>query len=116
MLKKDGIWENTGFQHKIGFTWFEIWHHEGRRARMGAAMMGPDYTWWHGIYDVAHNFYFKFIPEARHYNDPEVNAYIDNLLKNDEMHNWVNKPTGEIKEAIRTGELQKVYQGLFDKN
>jgi hypothetical protein len=38
MLKEDGIWGNSGFQHTIGFTWFEIWHHEGRRARMGAAM------------------------------------------------------------------------------
>ncbi|MHC4265532.1 MAG: multiheme c-type cytochrome, partial [Planctomycetota bacterium] len=22
----------------------------GRRARFGAAMMAPDYTWWHGFY------------------------------------------------------------------
>jgi len=26
-----------------------MWHHEGRRARMGTAMMGPDYAWWHGF-------------------------------------------------------------------
>jgi len=25
-----------------------IWHHDGRRWRMGASMMGPDYTHWHG--------------------------------------------------------------------
>jgi hypothetical protein len=28
-------------------------HHEGRRARHGAAMMGADYTQWHGFYEVA---------------------------------------------------------------
>jgi len=35
---------------------------------MGTAMMGPDYAGWHGLYDVAHNFYFKLIPEARHFD------------------------------------------------
>ncbi|MHC4081624.1 MAG: multiheme c-type cytochrome, partial [Planctomycetota bacterium] len=38
-------------------------HHEGRRARHGASMMGPDYTHWHGTYDVAKNFYMEFVPE-----------------------------------------------------
>ena len=51
------------FGNKIDFTWFEIWHHEGRRARHGASMMGPDYTHWHGTYEVAKHFYVKFIPE-----------------------------------------------------
>ena len=26
-------------------------------------MMGPDYTHWHGTYEVAKHFYVKFIPE-----------------------------------------------------
>jgi len=51
------------FGNKIDFIWFEIWHHEGRRARHGASMMGPDYTHWHGTYDIAKNFYSEFIPE-----------------------------------------------------
>ena len=51
------------FGNKIDFTWFEIWHHEGRRARHGASMMGPDYTHWHGTYEVAKHFYSEFIPE-----------------------------------------------------
>ena len=29
-----------------------IWHHDGRRWRMGAAMMGPDYTQWHGAVEA----------------------------------------------------------------
>ena len=116
MIKKKGLMERpAAFSNTIEWEYWELWHHEGRRARMGAAMMGPDYTWWHGIYDVAHNFYFKFIPEARHYNDPEINAYIDNMLKNDPMHTWLNKPTKELKAAIRSGELQKVYRGLFEQ-
>jgi predicted heme/steroid binding protein len=30
----------------------EFWRREGRRAKMGAAMMAPDYTWWHGFYEL----------------------------------------------------------------
>ncbi len=51
------------FSNKLDFVWFEIWHHEGRRARHGASMMGPDYTHWHGTYDLAKNFYSEYIPE-----------------------------------------------------
>ncbi len=51
------------FANKIDFIWFELWHHEGRRARHGASMMGPDYTHWHGMYEVAKNFYTEMIPE-----------------------------------------------------
>lgn len=54
---------STAFANRIDFVWFEIWHHEGRRARHGASMMAPDYTHWHGMYEVAKNFYSEFIPE-----------------------------------------------------
>lgn len=55
--------EPVEFSNKIDFIWFELWHHEGRRARHGASMMGPDYTHWHGTYEVAKHFYSEFIPE-----------------------------------------------------
>ncbi len=62
-LKKDGLWKKSGFQqHDIGYIWFEIWHHEGRRARHGAAMQAPDYTHWHGMYEVSRHFYNKLLP------------------------------------------------------
>ncbi len=32
---------------------------------MGASMMAPDYTQWHGMFEVAERFYMKLIPEAR---------------------------------------------------
>jgi hypothetical protein len=54
------------FSNKIDFVWFELWHHEGRRARHGASMMGPDITHWHGTYEIARNFYMEFIPELKH--------------------------------------------------
>ncbi|WP_417912594.1 multiheme c-type cytochrome [Candidatus Electronema sp. TJ] len=57
--------EYVQFGQAIDFTWYEIWHHEGRRARHGAAMMAPDYTHWHGTYEVAKHWAAKYIPELK---------------------------------------------------
>ena len=89
------------FGNKLDFIWFELWHHEGRRARHGASMMGPDYTHWHGTYDVAKNFYSEFIPELEelaeknlHADDAEKKAQakalhdkIEEVLNHDD-HKW----------------------------
>lgn len=56
----------ASFSNKIDWTWFELWHHEGRRARHAASMQGPDYTHWHGTYDLAKHFYSKMVPELEH--------------------------------------------------
>ncbi len=104
----------ASFGNKVEWIYWELWHHEGRRARHGAAMMGPDYTWWHGIYEVAQHFYFKLLPEARKFHDAEVDAYIDGLIADDPMHGWLAEPTGELKEKIRSGEMQKIYKDLFE--
>jgi hydroxylamine dehydrogenase len=50
MVKDQKLLENkAAFSNDIEWVYWELWHHEGRRARMGAAMMGPDYAWWHGL-------------------------------------------------------------------
>lgn len=117
MIKAKKLLKNSAaFSNDIEWEYWELWHHEGRRARMGAAMMAPDYAWWHGIYDVAHNFYFKFLPEAKHYNDPEVNGYIEQLMTTDPMHKWFNSNTADIKSAIKSREFQKIYSELFVKD
>nr|MBN2276597.1 hydroxylamine oxidoreductase [candidate division Zixibacteria bacterium] len=113
LIRKNKLLENPAeFGNKIEWTYWELWHHEGRRTRHGAAMMGPDYTWWHGMYEVAQHFYFKFLPEAKLYNDPEVNAFIERLL-NDPMHRWLYENTSILKDKIRSGELQKTYERFF---
>ena len=115
MIKEKGLRErDAAFANEYDWIYWELWHHEGRRARMGAAMMGPDYTWWHGIYDVAHNFYFEFLPAARAFNNKEINAYIDNLLQ-DPMHAWLKQSGKELKGDIRSGNLQEVYAPLFSE-
>jgi len=50
-LRSSGLLGTKAFQDPLDFTFFELWHHEGRRARFGAVMFGPDYVNWHGIYE-----------------------------------------------------------------
>lgn len=114
IVKKNKLMENpASFGNDIEWTFWELWHHEGRRTRHGAAMMGPDYTWWHGMYDVAQHFYFKLLPQARAFNNDELNSYIDKLLADDPMHTWLSKDSKTLKENIRSGKLQEVYIKLF---
>lgn len=46
LLKADA-WKD-GFQELE----YYFWHHAGRRARQGTAMNGPDYTHWHGFFQL----------------------------------------------------------------
>lgn len=52
------------FDEELEVEFYELWHHEGRRARFGAAMMAPDYTWWHGFYECKKR-YNSFMEKAR---------------------------------------------------
>ena len=52
--------------------------------------------------------------EGRKFKNAEVDAYMDNLIKNDPLHTWLAKPADEFKRGIRSGELQEVYKDLFE--
>ena len=64
-LRKQGLISAPQFDEEIEWTWFYLWHHEGRRARHGASMMAPDYAHWHGMYEVAERFYMELLPQAK---------------------------------------------------
>ena len=105
MAAADGLIKGSTFHTDLGWIWWEIWHHEGRRARMGAAMHGPDYTHWHGLYEVADHFYFKFIPElmdlaAEHNMTEKYQAELDTLLARPE-HTW-------YKEGFDAGVMKAI--------
>lgn len=51
------------FDERLEVEYYELWHHEGRRARMGSAMMAPDYAWWHGFYECKKR-YNNYMEEA----------------------------------------------------
>ncbi|MFQ5489100.1 MAG: multiheme c-type cytochrome [Phycisphaerae bacterium] len=97
-LRRQGLITKASFDEKIEWTWFYLWHHEGRRARHGASMMAPDYAHWHGMYEVAERFYQELIPEAREIAEharqagqtaqaDAVEAVIDGILARPE-HKW----------------------------
>ena len=117
----------VAFSNGIDFTWFELWHHEGRRARHGASMMGPDITHWHGTYEIARNFYSELIPELEeiaekglHSDAPEkvkaaeeLKALIEETLNGDN-HKWfLNKMDPE--EAGRRSQRQVEFKNRYAK-
>jgi hypothetical protein len=63
LYEKGIIGQEQFFDEHLEVQFYELWHHEGRRARMGASMMAPDYAWWHGFYECKHRFN-EFMEEA----------------------------------------------------
>lgn len=51
-LKEEDLLTAEAFDEPIDFVYFELWHHWGRTAKFGAWMQGPDYTQWHGAYEL----------------------------------------------------------------
>ena len=47
-----GLLTDAPFDQPIDFTFFDLWHHWGRTAKFGAWMQSPDYSQWHGAYEV----------------------------------------------------------------
>lgn len=97
-LYAQGLLTRKEFDEEIEWTWYLLWHHEGRRARHGASMMAPDYAHWHGMFEVAEDFYMKLVPQAREIAEhaaargekakaDAVEAVVDGILARPE-HAW----------------------------
>ncbi len=114
-LTQDGVLNpKAPFAHEVQWVFWELWHHEGRRARHGASMMGPDYTHWHGMYEVGKHFYTAFLPavvKAAAEKSPELGEkyrkQVAALLTRDE-HIWIKGLKPEEAEALR-----KMYQQRY---
>lgn len=101
------------YEKDVQWTWYELWHHEGRRARMGASMQGPDYTHWHGMYEVAKAFYTEFLPQvvavaAEKGPDMEkkYKAKVADILNRPE-NRWIGGLTPEEAASLKASYLQK---------
>jgi len=110
-LREHGLITPTEFDEKIEWTWFYLWHHEGRRARHGASMMAPDYTHWHGMFEVAERFYMELVPEVRELTRAgrargnaagaaAVDRVLDDILARPE-HRWFEEGAADQMQAIR---------------
>ncbi len=122
VLRKNGLITPMNFDEQIEWDYFYLWHHEGRRTRHGAAMMGPDYTQWHGNYDLAERFYMDIVPEineiiadAREHGKideaNEVQAELDKILNSD-LHKWFlgKMDADEVaKRKAASAEFRKRY-------
>jgi hypothetical protein len=91
----------TPFDEEVEWTFYRLWHHEGRRARMGVSMQGPDYTQWHGFFEVAERFYFDFLPKSLEASrgDPEVARVVRAILDSPE-HSWKKGMSAEDRARI----------------
>jgi hypothetical protein len=117
-LENKGYLTTQPMDAKIKWTWFEIWHHEGRRARHGASMNGPDYTWWHGIYEVSQHTYFKWIPElkevvrAKDGNEKFANDMLAKYFKPIAGHDWFFNGMGKDQiDKVRKGYEERYGAG-----
>jgi hypothetical protein len=108
----DGRRTEAGFGSDVEWIFWELWHHEGRRARHGAAMMGPDYAWWHGMYEVSKHFYFRFIPAVRKLRDREANRFIVELLRGP-FHAWLSEDKAVTAEKLRSGRMAEVFKDMY---
>ena len=109
-LKRTGKITPANFDDPIEWTYWELWHHEGRRGRHGASMQGPDYTWWHGMYEVAKHFYMKFIPEMVEVAGEEfANDLLEKYVYVHPGHVWYRD--GMSKEALE--KVQKFYKERY---
>ncbi len=75
LYEKGLLDKTTFFDEHLELQFYELWHHEGRRARMGTMMMAPDYAWWHGFYECKHRFN-QFMEEANHLIETGQKAYV----------------------------------------
>ncbi len=116
-LKADGVLKpDAPFELEVQWIFWELWHHEGRRARHGASMMGPDYTHWHGMYEVSKHYYMEFLPAVieaaaghSHEMEEKYRQRIEALLTQEE-HAWMKGLSAEEAEALR-----EAYKDRYDQ-
>ena len=106
-LYEKGLLDKTRFfDEQLEVEYYELWHHEGRRARMGAAMMAPDYSWWHGFYECKKR-YVGFMEEANHLIETNTKAYIATDFPN--ATGGTAKP---VKSSVNQSNLNKKQSPL----
>jgi len=111
-LIQKGKLTKADFDEKLDWVYYELWHHEGRRARHGASMAGPDYAWWHGMYEVAKHFYTEFLPEVERVAGKDLYRHlIECYLKPDVRHAWFFE--GMSKEQVE--KVRTFYEQRYDK-
>ncbi len=102
-LYKQGKLTPTPFDEPLEFTYWELWHDEGARARHGASMGSPNHTWWEGMYLVGRNFYSKFLPQVKEAAGEYLGtALLYKHVHSAEHHKWLMDPN-QASPILRQG-------------
>ncbi|RME58051.1 MAG: beta-ketoacyl-ACP synthase [Caldilineae bacterium] len=56
-LEEKGLLKENPWIDEFQIIYYHLWHHQGRRARQGAMMGGPDYAHWHGFFELQQDLY-----------------------------------------------------------
>ncbi|MCA9803185.1 MAG: hydroxylamine oxidoreductase [Cyanobacteria bacterium HKST-UBA02] len=112
--KKNYVNSEVPFGSDIEWKYYELWHHEGRRMRMGASMMAPDYTQWHGAFEVARNFYFHFLPLAEEIAEKHQDKGLKDLIAQElsaPEHQWMKGLSMDQRK-----QMLEFYQKRYGEN
>jgi len=66
----------NGWDEEPEILMYHAWHHEGRRFRHGAEMMGADFTQWHGIWELQMDMN-EMLTWAAEHGDKEAKEWVD---------------------------------------
>ncbi len=82
------------------------------RSLHGVAMQGPDYTWWHGLYEVGKHFYTKFLPELEQVAGKKLNKkLLEKYVFTHPGHQW-------YRDGMDAEDLKKIrefYEERYDQ-
>ena len=108
----------NGWDEKPEHIMYDSWHHEGRRFRHGAEMMGADYTNWHGVWELQHNLMEMIEYGARH-GDEEAKKLFENTSPTKYMtykiYDIPGNEWGISTEKYKTPVLYKLIPDYWEK-
>ncbi len=108
----------NGWDEKPEHLMYDSWHHEGRRFRHGAEMMGADYTNWHGVWELQHNL-MEMIEYGAEHGDAEAKAIADNnsptKFMTYKIYDVPGNEWGISVEKYRTPVLYKIIPNYWEK-
>lgn len=55
-LEAKGLIMKDKWKDEFFREYYLLWHHQGRRMRQGALMNGPDYSHWHGVFEIQQTY------------------------------------------------------------
>ena len=94
---------------------------------MAASMMAPDYTHWHGTYDLAKHWYSKFVPELEELiakgmkEGGDKKKAAENLQKeltamlNSDDHKWYLNKLSDEQKAMRKKAVERFKDQMEGK-